>query len=179
MRSRIPDTEEVMERFRQNNASFYATYEQLSEERPAADSRWSNKGRYGDIPFDIANRVELSPLDQGPLRATLRRYQDFGARYLIVQKRTLLGDDMGLGKTVQVLAAMCHLHANGGRHFFVVAPNSVLVNWQREAAKHTELPAYLAHCAGREDRVASWISKGCLALTSFLTLILNHHLYTS
>ena len=61
VRSRIPDTAEVMERFRQNNASFYATYEQLSEEHPTADSRSSNKGRYGDIPFDIANRVELSP----------------------------------------------------------------------------------------------------------------------
>ena len=176
VRSRIPDTAEVMERFRQNNASFYATYEQLSEERPTADSRSSNKGRYGDIPFDIANRVELSPLDQGPLRATLRRYQDFGARYLIVQKRTLLGDDMGLGKTVQVLAAMCHLHANGGRHFFVVAPNSVLVNWQREAAKHTELPAYLAHGADREDAIDEWNHKGGIAVTSYSTLPKIAHL---
>ena len=97
VRSRIPDTAEVMERFRQNNASFYATYEQLSEERPTADSRSSNKGRYGDIPFDIANRVELSPLDQGPLRATLRRYQDFGARYLIVQKTHVVRRRHGLG----------------------------------------------------------------------------------
>jgi len=174
--SRIPDVAEVLERFQQNNASFYATYEQLSEDRPTGDPRSSNKGRYGDIPFDIANRVELSPLDQGPLRATLRRYQDFGARYLVVQKRTLLGDDMGLGKTVQVLAAMCHLHANGGRHFFVVAPNSVLVNWQREAAKHTELPAYLAHGANREQAVDEWNRKGGIAVTSYSTLPKIAHL---
>ena len=96
--------------------------------------------------------------------------------YLVVQKRTLLGDDMGLGKTVQVLAAMCHLHANGGRHFFVVAPNSVLVNWQREAAKHTELPAYLAHGANREQAVDEWNRKGGIAVTSYSTLPKIAHL---
>ena len=167
------NTGEVLDRFRQNTASFIATFEQLSVSR---QSTTANRGRHGDIPFDIANRVELSPLDQGPLRATLRRYQDFGARYLVVQKRTLLGDDMGLGKTVQVLAAMCHLHANGGRHFFVVAPNSVLVNWQREAAKHTELPAYLAHGANREQAVDEWNRKGGIAVTSYSTLPKIAHL---
>ena len=140
---------EVLRRFQQNSAAFIAALEQL--QAPTETQTAGGRGRFGDVPNDIANRVEMSPLDQGPLRASLRRYQDFGARYLIVQRRTLLGDDMGLGKTVQVLAAMCHLHANGRRHFFVVAPNSVLVNWQREVTKHTELSSYLAHGAERES----------------------------
>ena len=159
---------EVLWRFQQNSAAFIAAFEQLKA--PTETQTAGGRGRFGDVPNDIANRVEMSPLDQGPLRASLRRYQDFGARYLIVQRRTLLGDDMGLGKTVQVLAAMCHLHANGRRHFFVVAPNSVLVNWQREVTKHTELSSYLAHGAEREQVIKQWVRHGGVAITSYSTL---------
>jgi SNF2 family DNA or RNA helicase len=159
---------EVLRRFQQNSAAFIAAFEQLKA--PTETHTAGGRGRFGDVPNDIANRVEMSPLDQGPLRASLRRYQDFGARYLIVQRRTLLGDDMGLGKTVQVLAAMCHLHANGRRHFFVVAPNSVLVNWQREVTKHTELSSYLAHGAEREQVIKQWVRHGGVAITSYSTL---------
>ncbi len=176
VRNRDASAADVLARFQQNSAAFTAAYEQLDVEQPTARGETKSRGRHGDIPFDIANRVEMSPLDQGPLRASLRRYQDFGARYLVVQQRTLLGDDMGLGKTVQVLAAMCHLHANGNRHFFVVAPNSVLVNWQREAAKHTELPAYLAHGAEREEVLREWNRKGGIAITSYSTLPKIAHL---
>ncbi len=162
---------EVLRRFQQNSAEFIAALEQLkASDADSKSAGGSGRGRFGDVPNDIANRVEMSPLDQGPLRASLRRYQDFGARYLIVQQRTLLGDDMGLGKTVQVLAAMCHLHANGRRHFFVVAPNSVLVNWQREVAKHTELSSYLAHGADREQVIKQWVRHGGVAITSYSTL---------
>ena len=159
---------EVLRRFQQNSAAFTAAFEQLNARTETQTA--GGRGRFGDVPNDIANRVEMSPLDQGPLRASLRRYQDFGARYLIVQRRTLLGDDMGLGKTVQVLAAMCHLHASGRRHFFVVAPNSVLVNWQREVTKHTELASYLAHGAEREEVIKQWVRHGGVAITSYSTL---------
>jgi SNF2 family DNA or RNA helicase len=170
IRNQTPDTADVLTRFAQNTSSFFSTFEQLTDDKPTADRGASSRGRHGDIPNDIANNVEMFLLDQGPLRASLRRYQDFGARYLIVQKRTLLGDDMGLGKTVQVLAAMCHLHANGSRHFFVVAPNSVLVNWQREVEKHTELKSYLAHGADREQAIKRWAKSGGIAITSYSTL---------
>ena len=170
IRDQRPDTADVLTRFNQNTSSFFSTYEQLTEAKPTSERDANSRGRHGDIPNDIANKVEMFLLDQGPLRASLRRYQDFGARYLIVQKRTLLGDDMGLGKTVQVLAAMCHLHANGSRHFFVVAPNSVLVNWQREVEKHTELKSYLAHGADREQAIKQWTKSGGIAITSYSTL---------
>ena len=163
------ETSDVLARYQQNSAAFIAAFEQLAQNKTDARSA-NNRGRYGDLPNDIANRVEMFALDQGPLRASLRRYQDFGARYLIVQKRTLLGDDMGLGKTVQVLAAMCHLHANGHRHFFVVAPNSVLVNWQREVTKHTELASFLAHGADRENVLKTWSRNGGVAITTYSTL---------
>ena len=48
-------------------------------------------------------------------------YQEFGVKYILHQKRVLLGDDMGLGKTIQAIAAMSHLYAGekGGHFLFV------------------------------------------------------------
>ena len=51
------------------------------------------------------------------LRLHLRGYQLFGAKYLIAQRRCVLGDEMGLGKTVQAMAAMTHLHEMVARGF--------------------------------------------------------------
>jgi len=59
-----------------------------------------------------------------------------------MQQRVIIGDEMGLGKTLQALAAMCHLAADGARHFLVVCPASVIVNWTREIQRHTKLDAH-------------------------------------
>jgi SNF2 family DNA or RNA helicase len=87
-----------------------------------------------------------------------------------LQERALLGDDMGLGKTVQVLAAMSHLHALGARHFLVVAPNSVIINWCREVEKHTEMSPVLLHGPERDERLAQWRTEGGVAITTYGTL---------
>ncbi len=130
----------------------------------------SDDGIHGELPLAIARAVEALPLEPGPLTATLRRYQQFGAQYMIKQERVLLGDDMGLGKTVQVLAAMCHLHAKGRRHFFVVAPNSVLTNWEREVSKHTRLRPYIVHGTERMRRFTEWSLTGGVAITTYGTI---------
>ena len=160
---------ESLRRYRSNNASFIATLDRLNfyVAGPNVDQR---RGLHGGLPAEIAERVEATQLLTGPLTAILRRYQEFGARYLILQKRVLLGDDMGLGKTVQVLAAMSHLHALGARSFFVVAPNSVLLNWEREVRKHTLLPAFVAHGDSRDDIMKQWVETGGVAITTFGTL---------
>lgn len=46
----------------------------------------------------------------------------------------ILGDEMGLGKTMQVIAEMLSLKARLETPMLVVAPISLLVNWQRECA---------------------------------------------
>jgi len=160
----------VVAAYRANNAAFVAELEQLHYEAPETEAPREPRGMHGGLPFEIAQRVETTMLETGPLLATLRRYQEFGARYLIAQQRALLGDDMGLGKTIQVLAAMCHLHAKGARHFFVVVPNSVLLNWEREVTKHTELSVVIAHGDEREERIAHWRDHGGVAITTYGTL---------
>lgn len=126
----------------------------------------------GGLPPELAAQIEAMELLPGPLVASLRRYQHFGSRFLILRKRAILGDDMGLGKTVQVLAAMCHLSAQGSRHFVVVAPNSVLINWQREVNKHTTLTPRIAHGLPkvRNDVVAQWKHLGGVLITTYGTI---------
>ncbi|CAH0297275.1 hypothetical protein SRABI83_04402 [Arthrobacter sp. Bi83] len=88
------------------------------------------------------------------LNADLRPYQLEGYNWLTFLYRHGLGgvlaDDMGLGKTVQALALMCaakdHAAAgaapvedtatpDGAAPFLVVAPTSVVGNWEAEAAR--------------------------------------------
>ena len=67
--------------------------------------------------------------------AELRPYQQVGYQWLRflrgVDLNGVLADDMGLGKTVQALAAL----ADAGGRSLVVAPTSVLGNWEREAKR--------------------------------------------
>nr|WP_231127101.1 DEAD/DEAH box helicase [Motilibacter aurantiacus] len=86
------------------------------------------------------NRV-VPPPDPGGFAAELRPYQREGFSWLALLWRSGLGgilaDDMGLGKTVQTLALICHAREAGGLPgpFLVVAPTSVVGNWEREAAR--------------------------------------------
>lgn len=130
----------------------------------------SGDGFHGTLPLTIAQAAEALSLRRGEMTALLRRYQQFGAQYLLTQKRILLGDDMGLGKTVQILAAICHLHDEGDRHFFVIAPNSVLLNWEREILKHTRLKPIILHGPSRLQNLAEWKRHGGIAVTTYGTV---------
>jgi len=73
------------------------------------------------------------------IQGTLRDYQKTGFKWLKSLARHgmggILADDMGLGKTLQVLAFL--LSESAGRPSLVVAPTSLVYNWQEEAAKFT------------------------------------------
>ncbi|MFM7744025.1 MAG: SNF2-related protein, partial [Verrucomicrobiota bacterium] len=121
------DVAEVWRRYAGNAAPFIALLENVLPPKVVAKGALGGPDMRGGLPAEIADAVEATQLDLSLMTANLRKYQVFGAQYVVCQQRVLLGDDMGLGKTIQVLAAMCHLAAQGKRHFFVVAPNSVLV----------------------------------------------------
>jgi superfamily II DNA or RNA helicase len=164
------DPKAVWSRYTDNSASFIALLESLLPARTIARGALAAPDLRGGLPAEIADAVEATQVDLRLLTATLRRYQQFGTQYIICQKRVLLGDDMGLGKTMQVLAAMCHLAAQGKKHFFVVAPNSVLINWEREVKKHTKLSAIVVHGSDRDDELDQWRREGGVAITTYTTL---------
>ena len=94
----------------------------------------------------------LSAVEPGAdLHATLRPYQQIGLRWLHLLSRLRLGavlaDDMGLGKTIQVLALLVvRKRAEGAAPSLLVAPASLLANWQAEAARFAPgLSVLVAH----------------------------------
>ena len=74
-------------------------------------------------------------------KATLRDYQGEGLAWLDFLRESgfggVLADDMGLGKTVQGLAFLAREKAQGrlDKPALIVAPTSVLPNWQAEAER--------------------------------------------
>ncbi|QYB05642.1 SNF2 helicase associated domain-containing protein [Rhodococcus sp. USK10] len=75
------------------------------------------------------------------LDAQLRPYQVEGFRWLAFLWEHGLGgilaDDMGLGKTLQALAMICHARQSNpaAPPFLIVAPTSVVSNWESESAR--------------------------------------------
>ncbi|MDR7381522.1 DEAD/DEAH box helicase [Promicromonospora iranensis] len=121
----------------------------------------------GYLPEDVVDQVSAQDLDTSLLTVSLRGYQAFGARYALVQRRTILGDEMGLGKTVQAIAAMAHLAARGRRHFLVVCPASVASNWAREVAAHSRLAVQVLHGDERDAGIRAWVADGGVGIVTF------------
>lgn len=91
------------------------------------------------------------------LKANLFPYQKSGLNWLNFMVSNgcgcLLGDEMGLGKTLQIIALFGKLKSSGKQHFLVVAPVSLLVNWQREIAKfYPSLKTIIHHGSRRTGR---------------------------
>ncbi|QLI82958.1 DEAD/DEAH box helicase [Chitinibacter fontanus] len=100
----------------------------------------------GEVEADKRWQAHLAKLDTlsqhqpkvpSTLQATLRDYQLEGFQWLSRLAHwgvgACLADDMGLGKTVQTLALLLERAPHGPA--LVVAPTSVAINWQAEAAK--------------------------------------------
>lgn len=91
-----------------------------------------------------------------PVHATLRAYQQDGARWLAFLRDMELGgvlaDDMGLGKTLQTLVVLADTHSQPGPASLVVCPVSVVHNWAREAQRFVpSLKVHIHHGAQRGD----------------------------
>ena len=159
-----PEPAEVWTDFEARSAEYYGLLSQvvdLGDDHEAAE---------GGLPADVVRRVEAQPLDRSLLRANLRGYQQFGAKYALVQRRTILGDEMGLGKTMQSIAVAAHLVATGGTHVLVVCPASVVTNWKREVEQHSGLTAVVMHGTDREHAASAWLAGGGVAITTFEVL---------
>jgi len=123
---------------------------------------------YG-LPEDLAREIQDECFFPDGLLCKLRRYQEWGVKYILHQEQVLLGDEMGLGKTIQAIATMVSLRNTGATHFMVVCPASIITNWCREISKMSKLSVTKIHGTGRSAALRSWISSGGVAVTTYET----------
>ena len=103
--------------------------------------------------------------------AELRPYQQEGVAWLVKMLsnnfNVILADEMGLGKTVQALAAFNALRGASAAPSLVIAPASLVENWQRECNKFlTDCRVGLLYGANR-TQVAKNPEKYDLIITSY------------
>lgn len=154
--------ENCLRDFEESSADYYALLETYG------GSARENALIYSSIPAQLAAAIDESPIELSCFKGNLRSYQLFGAKYVLFERRVLLGDEMGLGKTVQAIAAMCDVYAGDPKSkFLVVCPASVLINWCREIKKFSEMEAYLLHGSAWEREFAAWREEGGVAVTNF------------
>ncbi|MFI0900241.1 DEAD/DEAH box helicase [Streptomyces sp. NPDC020983] len=147
--------------FELRSAEYYSLLAEISGRLP------DTARAEGFLPDGIAERVRAQHLDGTHRRVSLRGYQAFGARFVLAQRRVVLGDEMGLGKTVQAIAVLAHLAAEGRSHFLIVCPSSVLVNWVREIESRSALRAAVLHGPDRSGAFADWKERGGIGVTTF------------
>lgn len=113
------------------------------------------------------------PTPQG-FQGELRPYQQQGLAWLQFLAQTehggILADDMGLGKTAQTLAHILMQKQAGhlkDKPVLIVAPTSLMHNWQKEAEKFTpDLSVLLLHGANRHSDFEQ-ISQHDIVLTTY------------
>lgn len=88
---------------------------------------------------DIREPQDIEYTVPDGIKARLREYQKTGFKWLKTLANYGLGgilaDDMGLGKTLQVLTLLLFDKAVSQVPSLVIAPTSLIYNWQEEAAK--------------------------------------------
>lgn len=145
------------EDFEKNAAAYFAVLDSLGLMHTNSE---------GYMPEELRKEIEKVPLSLNGLKCTLRSYQYFGVQYVMNRGAVLLGDEMGLGKTVQAIAAMVSLRESGKTHFMVVCPASVLVNWCREIAQHSDLVPIRIH-GDIHTAINEWLSNGGVGVATY------------
>ena len=148
--------------FEKNAAAYYSTIESIV-------GASVNSATESGITAELSIEIEAENPDITGLKCTLRHYQLFGLKYILHRKNVLLGDEMGLGKTVQAIAAMQALKNQGEDRFMVVCPASVLVNWCREIAQHSDIKVTPIH-KNITTALNAWVRSGGAAVTTYETI---------
>ena len=153
--------EEAKEAFLLNPIPFYDLLEDLYP------GMMGNGGALYGLPEGLAEQIGKEELHLNGLSCHLRKYQEWGVKYILHQGRVLLGDEMGLGKTIQAIAVMVSLRNTGGTHFLVICPASVLPGWCKEIAGKSDLHLTKIHGKDREEAALIWKQKGGVGVTTY------------
>ncbi|MEO8222579.1 MAG: DEAD/DEAH box helicase [Specibacter sp.] len=143
----------------------------------------------------VTGLLELQEMAAVPvpetLQASLRPYQQEGFNWLAFLFKNGLGgvlaDDMGLGKTLQTLALITHAKAAvpagaNAKPFLVVAPTSVVSNWEAEARRFAptlDTNAVTDTLRRSGSDAAALVGAADVVITSYTLFRLDHEAYAS
>lgn len=162
---------EAWDDFSENTIEYYNVLEEIYPGILGNDT-----GDFG-LPEDLARQIAEEDIFPDGLLCTLRAYQTLGVKYILHQRKVLLGDEMGLGKTVQAIAAMVSLRNTNETHFLVVCPASVITNWCREIVKHSKLNVVKIHGQDKERAFSYWRRIGGVGVTTYETTKIMRYQY--
>jgi SWI/SNF-related matrix-associated actin-dependent regulator 1 of chromatin subfamily A len=107
--------------------------------------------RYSEL-VEESNSIAEPVFNVEGLNLPLRPYQRTGVKYMLDNKKCIVGDEMGIGKTVEAIAA---IYTSNLLPSLVVCPATIKLNWQHEIEKWTsELEPCVINSVsdiGRED----------------------------
>ena len=138
---------------------------------------WEGAQALRDMVQQITGQTELPEIAlPASVQASLRPYQQQGVNWLQFMRRhglnAILADDMGLGKTLQTLVHI-QLEKDAGRlthPALIIAPVSLMGNWQREAARFCpQLRALVLHGKDRHE-VADTMSEHDIVIAPYSLL---------
>ena len=158
-----PTDEKVWTNFSKNSSIYFAILDEL------CPGLFGNDDLFYGLPEELALEIQDECIFPEGLLVTLRRYQEWGVKYILHQKSVLLGDEMGLGKTIQSIATMVSLKNVGAKFFLVICPAAVMINWCREIEQHSKLKAIKIHGTSKISSFKKWLKTGGVAVTTYET----------
>ena len=175
LRERLDDLAAVTEPGSRGDSSNTALH------APIVAAPWLEQATIGtQLATDTAFRQNLARLETartvvpslpGTLQASLRPYQEEGFEWAMRLAHAgfgaCLADDMGLGKTLQALAVLLARSALGPA--LVIAPTSLLGNWQSEASKFAPSLTVHSYAEGGSERMTqlATLGAGHIVLASY------------
>lgn len=137
-------------------------------------------GDYRLLNNNVVISALKTPIDEcelvpETLKATLFPYQKTGylwLKYMLEETQgCILGDEMGLGKTMQVITELLYLKANGSLPTIVVAPISLLINWQNECKKFAPSLRTIIHYGNNRTGNYRDLLEYDVVITSYTTIV--------
>ncbi len=139
-----------------------------------AELIWENGKKLATKAKQFSGRTKIVEVAvPRELRGELREYQQSGLNWLqFIRKHQLggiLADDMGLGKTIQTIAHIL-VEKKAGRlksPCLVIAPTSLLSNWQQETHKFAPSLKFLKLAGGNRSVLYPKIASVDIVVTSY------------
>lgn len=133
-------------------------------------ARYQRRKLFGGLAESIARKIEATDFRPQLKNVRLRPYQEFGGKFMVCQKRVLLGDEMGLGKTLQAIALATHLkQVKGKLRGVIVVPASLTENWRREIVRFSDLRPHVLRGSGWQPLLRRFLAEGDLVIVTYET----------